>query len=166
MLTDIRAEVEAAATEYRALVDQLEAKRQELLELRSDRGLDGDLPKPATLANEPNVAASGRSEEEPCRAACPARRSNPPSSRPACWPCCVPTSPSARVRLHRRPGSRSKQGVSVGRLRRSDARWMDGKVDLIGPAFASTWGGSDEEKAEAERVRMHRQEANRPMWGE
>ena len=35
MLGDMRDEVEAAASEYRALVDQLEVTRRELLELRS-----------------------------------------------------------------------------------------------------------------------------------
>jgi hypothetical protein len=54
------------------------------------------------------------------------------------------------------------QGVSVAELSRSDARWWlgDGQHDLVGPRFASTWGGSDEEKAEAERVAAY-QEAQR-----
>ena len=59
-----------------------------------------------------------------------------------------------------------EQNVPVSRLRRSDARWMDGRVDLVGPAFASTWGGSDEEAQEAERVRDYQEQTKRRLWGE
>ena len=56
MLGDMREHVETAAAEYRALVDQIEAKRQELLELRATEVWTAIYPSP-TLTNEPSTAA-------------------------------------------------------------------------------------------------------------
>ena len=56
MLGDVRQQVETAASEYRALVDQLEEKRRELLELRATEVWTAIYPSP-TLTNEPSTAA-------------------------------------------------------------------------------------------------------------
>ncbi len=56
MLADMREEVEAAASEYRALVDQLEETRRELLELRASEVWTAIYPS-ETLASEPSTAA-------------------------------------------------------------------------------------------------------------
>ena len=40
------------------------------------------------------------------------------------------------------------------------------KVDVVGLEFAATWGGSDEGKAEAERVAAYTEAHRRRLWGE
>ena len=62
MLADMREEIEAASSEYTALIDQLEATRRELLELRATEVWVAIYPS-ATLASEPSTAAFSRSQE-------------------------------------------------------------------------------------------------------
>ena len=163
MLGDIREHVETAATEYRALVDQLEEKRRELLELRATEVWTAIYPSP-TLTNEPSTARAGRGEEAvagaaPSRPAVRCRRS-------------LDLQPVARRRRLLRVGrDRRAGGARAGRLgqqvRRSDARWIgDGRQDLVGPKFDAAWGKSPEEQEQAERIAAYQEHQRRVVWGE
>lgn len=61
----------------------------------------------------------------------------------------------------------AEQGVSAAELSRSEAKWLGGgQQDLVGPRFASAWGGSDEEAAEAERIAAYAEAQRLKVWGE
>ena len=161
MLGDMRDEVEAAASEYRALVDQLEQTRRELLELRQTEVWVADLPQP-TLTNEPSTAALVGAKRRLQEAYLPGLQQGVVANAifsllRADVGCCSRSRPSKQAA--------AEQGVTAADLTKSDARWMENsKVDLVGPAFASTWGGSDEEKAEAERVRAYAEAQRKRLW--
>jgi hypothetical protein len=162
MLGDMREEVEAAASEYRALIDQLEETRRELLELRATEVWTAIYPS-ETLASEPST-----------QSLVGAKKSLQAPLLPGLESGLVASSVFALLRADVRfcesvattEQAALEQGTTVGRLRKSDARWLDNsKVDLVGPAFASTWGGSDEEKAEAQRVRDYQEQTRLRMEG-
>lgn len=162
MLKDVRQQVEDAASEYRTLVDQLEAKRQELLELRATEVWTAIYPSP-TLSNEPNTAALVGAKKALQAPVLPGLESGLVANsvfallRADAGFCeSVATVEQAAI----------EQGVSVSRLRRSDAKWMNGKVDLVGPAFDAAWGGSDEEKEAAARAAEYAEVSRRRLWGE
>lgn len=162
MLADMREEIEAASSEYTALIDQLEATRRELLELRATEVWVAIYPS-ATLASEPSTAALVGARKALQGPLMPGLESGLVASSVfellrADVGFCSSVATFEQAAL--------EQNVPVSRLRRSDARWMDGRVDLVGPAFASTWGGSDEEAQEAERVRDYQEQTKRRLWGE
>jgi hypothetical protein len=47
-----------------------------------------------------------------------------------------------------------------------EARWENGQPDLIGPRFEPYWGGSDEEKREAERERNYAKQLRERLRGD
>ena len=57
-------------------------------------------------------------------------------------------------------------GTSPGQLTGREARWQNAETDLVGPSFAATWSGSDEEKHEAERERAYTQQLREKLWGD
>lgn len=144
-------QVDAGASEYSALIDQLEAKRQELLDLRQTEVWAAIYPSP-TLTNEPSTAAL-----------CGAKKCLQEPHLPGLQSGLVAYSVFNLLRADAgfcesvAPAEQAaaERGVSVGELTGRDARWIDGKVDLVGPEFPATWGGSSEEKAEAERVESY-----------
>ena len=162
MLADMRDEIEATASEYRAFVDQLEQTRRDLLELRQTEIWVAIYPS-HTLANEPNtqalVGARRRCSPSTCLAWSRARGLRPlqPVTRRRRFCESVATVEQAAL----------EQGVSVGRLRKSDARWMDNtKQDLVGPAFASTWGGQRRGEGRGRAVRDYQEQTKRRLWGD
>ena len=149
MLRDMKEEIEATASEYRALVETLEQTRRELLELRQTEVWTAIYPS-HTLANEPNTAALVGAKKALQGPLLPGRASN--SGLVATQPLRAAEGrrPLLRKRRDRRAGS-ARTG-RLGRPAAQERRALDGQHEAgsVGPAFASTWGGSDEEKAEAE----------------
>jgi hypothetical protein len=59
----------------------------------------------------------------------------------------------------------AERGVSVGELTGRDARWFgNGKTDYVGPAFDAAWGGSEEERQQAQRSADYTEALRRRLW--
>ena len=163
MLGDVRGHVETAAAEYRALVDQIEAKRQELLELRATEVWTAIYPSP-TLTNEPSTGALVGAKKRLQEPHLPGLQSGVVAASifnllRADAGFCESVATVEQAAL--------EQGVSVSRLRRSDARWLgDGRQDLVGPKFDAAWGKSPEEQEQAERIAAYQEHQRRVVWGE
>ena len=162
MSRDVRKHVEAAAGEYVALVDALEQKRQELLELRQTEVWVNVYPS-STLAGEPNTMALVGAKRRLQSAHLPGIQSGIIANdlfmlRADAGFCqSVATLDQAAI----------ERGVSTAELSKSDARWMDdSRVDLVGPAFDAAWGGSDQEKQQAQRVAQYAEQTRKRLWGE
>ena len=141
-----------------ALIDQLEATRRELLELRATEVWVGDLPERVTLASEPSTRRHlVRSQEAALQGPLHAW----PRIRPGRFVSCSSLLRADVVvllafRCDLRAGSTRTRNERV-RGQQAGPRGMPagwtGRVDRSGPAFASHLGGSDEERGrEAERV--------------
>ena len=148
MLPDMHDEIEATASEYRALVDQLEATRRELLELRSTEVWSPIYPS-HTLANEPKTPALVGAKKALQAPLLPGLESGLVAS--ACSSCSAPTSASAQAS---RPSSRqrsSRASRSAGYARATPAGW----TTQGGPGRACVrlhLGRQRRGSAEAERV--------------
>ena len=127
-------------------------------------GVDGDLPAPDAdeRADDRRLGAARRSG---CRSRT-FRACSPVSSRASVFDLlradagfCESVATVEQAAL--------EQGVSVSRLRRSDASWLgDGRQDLVGPQFDAAWGKSPEEQEQAERIAAYQEHQRRVVWGE
>ena len=127
-------------TEYRALVDADRGEASRAARAAGDRGVDVDLPEPD---------ADERAVDRSALVGAKKRLQEP--HLPGLQSGVVAASIFALLRadvgfcesvatVEQAP---LEQGVSVSRLRRSDARWLgDGQQDLVGPTFDAAWGES------------------------
>lgn len=164
MLRDVGTAKDEVAREYAALVDQLEAKRQELLDLRQAEVWCALFPN-GVLTGEPNTQALVGAKKRLQAPVLPGLESGLVAS--------------SVFNLIRADGNfcatvatveqaAAERGVSVGELTGRDARWEDGsgKADFVGPRFAATWGATTEEKQEAERIAAYTEANRKRVWGE
>jgi hypothetical protein len=163
MLRDIGEAKDEVAERYAKLVDELEATRQELLDLRATEVWVAIYPN-ALLTNEPNVVSlvgGSRRLQEP--------------HLPRLEGAVVAASIFSLLRADRRfcesvattEQAAAERGVSVGNLTGRDARWLsDGGVDFVGPRFDAAWGGSPEEKRQADRIVAYTEATRDRGWGE
>ena len=155
-------EREKAAAEYRRLVDELEAKRRELLELRATEVWVGLFPSEA-LRSEPNVQAlvgARKAVQEPLlpgvHAGLIAENVFQLLRRDVDFCADVATVDQYAA----------LKGVSTAKLTGREAQRQDGKTDFVGPEFPAAWAGSPEEAANAERERRYSESLRRRLWGD
>lgn len=163
MVADVQKAKEKVASEYAQVIDQAETARRELLELRQTEVWAKIFPD-ATLGSEPNT-----------QALCGAKRRLQEPHLPGLQSGLVAGSVFALLRedinfcssVSTAEQAAAERGVSVDALTGRDAKWLgNGKPDLVGPRFESAWGGSAEEKREAERVAAYTEATRRRVWGE
>lgn len=58
------------------------------------------------------------------------------------------------------------EGTTPRRPTGREARWETGKPDFIGPSFPAYWGGSEQERREAERERNYSKQLRERLWGD
>jgi hypothetical protein len=158
---DVAKAKEEAAANYRRLVDELEGKRREVLDLRATEVWAGLFPSEA-LQNQPNVqtlVGARKSVQEPLlpgvQAGLAAENVFALLRRDVEFCADVATADQYAALT----------GVSLAKLTGREARWQEGKTDFVGPSFEAAWRGSAEEAANAERLRKYSESLRRQLWG-
>jgi hypothetical protein len=162
LVADVDKQKQAAAAEYARLVDELQAKRQELLELRATELWCALFPSELLQLqpNTQNLAGASKRVQGPLllgvEAPLPAANLFELLRADVRFCESVATVEQAAA----------IQGVSVAALTNREAQWRQGGPDAFGPSFAATWARSAEEKAEAERQRKYIEAQRKRLWGE
>jgi hypothetical protein len=158
---DVQKAKDAAAAEYRRLVDELAAKRREVLDLRATEVWAGVFPS-ETLTSEPNTQAivgARKAVQEPLL--------------PGVQSGLMAESLFALLRhdvqfcaeVATVDQAAALKGVSRDKLLGREAAWQDGQTDFVGPRSPATWAGSPEQAREAERVKNYSESQRKRLWG-
>lgn len=149
-----------AAAEYARLIDEIEATRQELLDLRQEEvwaGLFSEL-----LQQQPNtqpLVGARKAAQEPLI----------PGVQSALIASGVFELLRADIRFCSSVATVEQyaalKGKSVAGLTGREADWQQGQTDFVGPNFGSSWAGSPEEALQAERIKNYTKQQERRLWG-
>ena len=161
-VSDVRKAKEKAATDYRRLVDDLEGKRREVLDLRATEVWAGLFPS-ETLQSDPNTQAlvgARKAVQEPLfpgvQAGLIAQNVFELLRHDAAFVADVATLEQYAA----------LEGVSPAKLTGREAAWQNAKTDAIGSSFAATWSGSHVQAREAERMRNYTEQLKKRLRGE
>jgi hypothetical protein len=159
---DVEKAKKKAAGEYRRLVGETQAKRREVLDLRSTEVWASLFPS-EFLQSEPNVQAlvgARRSVQEPLfpgvQVGLIAEHVFELLRHDADFVSDVATLEQYAA----------LQGISTAKLTGREAAWQSGKTDSVGPRFDAAWAGSPEQAREAERVKNYTESLRKRLRGE
>jgi hypothetical protein len=163
---DVTAAKKKAAAEYKMLIDQLEAKRQELLDLRREEVWVRLFPSELLTSEPVTISLVG------------AHKALQKRHLPALE---VQGGLEARrvFDLLREDGGfcssvatvdqfAALEGKTAAQLTGREARWEEeaGKTDVVGPNIPATWAGSDEERLQNERIKNYTDQLGKRLRGD
>jgi hypothetical protein len=157
---DVEKAKEKAASEYRRLVDELEAKRQELLDLRATEVWAGVFPSEALHAAPQTLTLVGAVKriQEPLlpgvKAGIAAESLFALLRADATFCESVATVEQAAA----------LEGKTAAELTGRVAKWQDGKPDIVGPSFPAVWRGSADETQVADAARDYAEAMRKRLW--
>ena len=160
MVADMREAVEASVGDYVRLVGELEAKRRELVDLRRTQVWAAIFPH-ESLASEPNTQTLVGAKKALQRPHLPTIEAG-----------LAADSVFALLREDARfcasvatvEQAAAEQGVTTAKMTGREASWQDGKADIVGPNFGAAWGGSPEEKEQANKIQQYAEATRKRLW--
>ena len=162
MVADIRKAVEETVGRYLRLVDELEAARADLLDLRRTEVWAAIFPH-ESLASEPATLPLVGAKKELQRRHLPGIETGLAAHAvfallrdDARFCSTVATVDQAAA----------EQGVTSRKLTGREAGWQQGEPDLVGPDFDAAWGGSAEEREQDDRIKKYAEVMRKRLWGE
>jgi hypothetical protein len=159
--SDMRKAVANAEAAYRKGIDELEANRQELLDLRATHVWASLFPS-ELLANAPATSTLVGAKKAIQERHLPGVNFGLQALnvfallRDDVTFCATVASVDQYAAL---------EGVSTAALTGREAQWQEGKPDFVGPRFGATWAGSAEEAAEAEKTKRYAEAIRKRLWG-
>jgi hypothetical protein len=165
-MRDVAAAKKKAAAEYKMLIDQLETKRQELLDLRREEVWVSLFPSELLTSEPVTISLVG------------AHKALQKRHLPALE---VQGGLEARrvFDLLREDGGfcssvatvdqfAALAGKTTAELTGREAQWEEeaGKTDFVGPHFPATWAGSDDERVQNERIRNYADQLRKRLRGD
>jgi hypothetical protein len=161
-IRDVRKEIGKVATRQRRLIDELESNRQELLDLRRTEVWTAVFPSPE-VASEPSTGALAGAVKRVQKPLLPSVEADLPAH--AVFQL-LRIDVDYCMQVATVEQQAAERGMTVAEFTNTEAAWQSGETDFVGPGFDAAWGGSDEEKAQAERAREYTRQLHRRLWGE
>ena len=159
---DMLEAVEAAAGDYVRLVGEIEAKRRELVDLRRTQVWAAIFPH-ESLTNEPNTQSLVGAKKALQRPHLPTIEVGLPADSVFALLRDDVTFCASVATVEQ---AAAEQGVTAAKLTGREASWQDGQADIIGPSFGAAWGGSPEEKEQANKIQQYAEATRKRLRGD